>query len=224
MSIEKVIIDFDHTLFDADDFKVALASSLRQFGVTDEIFWGTYRHARDLVGKELTYSFEKHVELIKQRVKIDEVAALQALREILSRSEEFLFPDAKDFLGRLISLGIPTVLLTRGNPEFQRAKIMASGIDKLVNEVIVSDKRKEEEVKKIIEGMRGIIFSVDDHLDETLAIIDANPKVTPILKRRPDQSPERYLGIRMLNFRTLNEIRDYLTIVHATHPSYANEN
>lgn len=221
MSIDRVILDFDNTLFDAGDFKVALASSLAPFGVTDEIFWGTYLHARDEGDGGCTYRFEKHVDLLSERVAMDRLGALAALKSVLSRAEEFLYPDAKELLSRLISLGVPTMVLTHGNPEFQRAKLTATGIDRMVDTVLATDKRKVEVLSGIIGGGNGFSYFVNDHLDETVAVKAAHPGIIPILKRRPDQPPERYLGLRMLNFRTLSEIRDYITIVHATHPRYA---
>lgn len=220
MSIDRVIIDFDNTLFDSGDFKVALASSLAPFGVSEEVFWGTYLHARDEGDGGCTYRFEKHVDLLAERVAMDRLAALAALRSVLSRADEFLYPDAKEFLSRLISLGVPTAILTHGDPEFQRAKLAASGVDRMVDSVVATDRKKVEVLPELIGTGNGLDYFVNDHLDETVAVKEAHPSVIPILKRRPDQPPERYLGLRMLNFRTLSEIKDYLTIVHATHPRY----
>ncbi len=220
MAIGRVILDFDNTLFDADDFKVALASSLRQFGVSDELFWGTYRQARER-GGDFGYSFERHVALVADRLpNLDVAAAVRALDAVLARAAEFLYPDAKEFLSRLISLGIPATLLTRGDPEFQRAKITSCGLDRLVEEVVVTKEPKIRRVGEILAAAQGSVYLIDDHLDATLEIYKAHPTIIPILKRRADQPPERYLGMRMLNFRHLSEIRDYLTIVHATNPTY----
>jgi phosphoglycolate phosphatase-like HAD superfamily hydrolase len=221
MSIDKVILDFDNTLFDTGDFKVALASSLAPFGITDELFWGTYLHARDVGDGGCTYRFEKHVDLLTDRAPLDRIAALASLKSVLSRAEDFLYPDAKEFLSRLIALGVPTIVLTHGDPEFQRAKLAATGVDKLVDEVLATDRKKIDVMSDIVGGDKGLVYFVNDHLDETVSVKNAEPRIIPILKRRPDLPPERYLGLRMLYFRTLSEIRDYLTIVHATHPKYA---
>ena len=220
MAISRVILDFDNTLFDADDFKVALSSSLKPLGVSDDLFWNTYRQAREQRG-DFGYSFERHVDLMAARQTIDARAAVGALQSVLARAGEYLYPDAKEFLSRLISLGIPATLLTRGDPDFQRAKIAACGIDRLVDEVIVT---KEPKIRRVGEILRadeqGTVYYIDDHLDATQEIYKAHPRITPVLKRRADQPPERYLGMRLLNFRHLSEIRDYLTIVHATNPTY----
>ncbi|TAL19173.1 HAD family hydrolase [Patescibacteria group bacterium] len=223
MAIDRVILDLDNTLFHTSNFKVALLGALKPLGVTDEAFWGTYRHARDPHHGACQYRFKNHVDLIAQRQPLDQAAALNALGEVLARSEEFLFRDSKDFLSRIISLGISSILLTRGDPEFQQAKIAASGIDKLVERIIVTEEPKINRISECLEGARGAVYMVDDHLDATLEIVRRYPNIVPILKRRPDLPPERYLGSRILNFKTLEEIRDYLTIVQATNPHYAGE-
>ena len=221
MSIDRVVLDFDNTLFNAGDFKVALASSLARLGVSEELFWGTYRNARDEGDGGCTYRFEKHVDLLSERVCFDKIAALCALKSVLSRAEDFLYPDAKDFLSRLISLSVPTVLVSHGNVEFQRAKIAAAGVDRLINQTVVTDQKTPEAIAEVTADDTGTVYFINDHLEETLAVRDRVKNIVPILKRRPDQPPERYLGLHMLNFRTLTEIRDYLTIVQATHPKYA---
>ncbi len=224
MFIDRVILDFDHTIFDADDFKVAMATSLRPMGVTEELFWGTYRHARDKSDGDFSYRPEKHVALMAERVALDQAAAVAALEHVVSRSEEFLYQDAKDFLSRLISLGVPVTLLTKGDPTFQKAKIAACRISGMVGEVIVTDEKKATVIPSLLKDGTGSVYFVNDHLDETVEVRKIDPvRIIPIMKRRPDQAPERYLGLRMLNFRTLSEIRDYLTIVHATHPHYGDE-
>ncbi|MBP9748734.1 hypothetical protein KBD18_00870 [Patescibacteria group bacterium] len=224
MAIDRVILDFDHTIFDADDFKVAMAASLQPMGVTEGLFWGTYRHARDKSDGDFSYRPEKHVALMAERLPLDQAAAVAALENVVRRSEEFLYQDAKDFLSRLISLGIPVTLLTKGDPTFQKAKIAACRINGMMDEVIATDEKKASLIPDLLKGGTGSIYFVNDHLDETLEVRKIDPlRIIPILKRRSDQAPERYLGLRMLNFRTLSEIRDYLTIVHATHPHYGDE-
>lgn len=224
MAIDRVILDFDHTIFDADDFKVAMATSLRPMGVSEELFWGTYRHARDKSDGNFSYRPEKHVALMADRIALDKTAAVTALENVVHRAEEFLYQDAKDFLSRLISLGIPVTLLTKGDPTFQKAKIAACRINGMVDEIIASEEKKAVLMPELLKRGTGSVYFVNDHLDETLEVRKIDPvRIIPILKRRPDQAPERYLGLRMLNFRTLSEIRDYLTIVHATHPRYGDE-
>jgi phosphoglycolate phosphatase-like HAD superfamily hydrolase len=221
MSIDRVILDFDHTLFDADDFKIAMATALRPMGVSEGLFWGTYRHARTNQEGTCSYCPEKHVALIAEKVLLEKERALSALHAVVDRSHEFLYPDAKEFLSRLISLGIPVTLLTHGDPAFQKRKIAACGIAPLIETIIATDQRKSAVVPDILRGTTGTVFFVNDHLDETVEVQKTNPsRIIPVLKRRPDQPPERYHGLGMLNFRTLSEIRDYLTIVHATNPHY----
>lgn len=60
------------------------------------------------------------------------------------------------------------------------------------------------------------VYVIDDSVEEIRAVRERYPEVIPILKRRPDLPPEYFRDVGMMNFATLAEMKDYLTIVHAT--------
>lgn len=223
MAIAQIILDFDHTLFDADDFKVALATSVKELGVGEDVFWRTYRAARDLKDGQMSYAFDRHVERLAQEVPgLDVTAARACLQGVMDRAEEFLFPDTKDFLSRLISLNIDTVLLTRGDPAFQQEKIDKTGVRRFVHRTESVSGSKADVMRTFLPPEeKGVVFFINDHVEETTEIKKLFPHIIAMIKRRADVPPEKYLHVGALNFRTLAEMKDYLTIYHATHPQYA---
>lgn len=214
--IGRIILDFDNTLFDTDGFKRALSGALVELGVSRETFWQLYPRVLDHGGERLGYSVERHAKLLHELLPdVDPYRATVLLDRVVDRSAEFLFPDAKDFLSRMISLNVPLRLLSRGDEWFQRRKIAASGLDRLVHEIDVGPEAKTVRIAKLPEVEGRTVF-VNDHLEETREVMRSRPDWMPILKRRLDIPPEKYVSVGMLNFGSLTEIRDYLTVFHAT--------
>ncbi len=214
--IGRIILDFDNTLFDTDAFKRALSGALVELGVTREMFWQLYPRVLDHGGERLGYSPDRHAKLLHELLPdIDPYQASVLLDRVVDRAADFLFPDAREFLSRMISLNVPLMLLSRGDEWFQRRKIAASGLDRFVHEIHTGPEAKVK-IITTFPDVSGKTVLVNDHLEETREILKIRPTWMPVLKRRLDIPPEKYLSVGMLNFRTLTEIRDYLTVFHAT--------
>lgn len=125
-------LDFDRVLFRTDAFKKMLKERFEDFGETypDGI-----------------YDPEEHAE----RLGVDRDEIL----EVLEEAEKFVYSDV-DLLEGLEDL--ETVIVSRGDPVFQREKIEASGVEELVEDV----KIVQEEPKDVAE----IDFLVDDREKE----------------------------------------------------------
>ncbi len=214
--IGRIVLDFDNTLFDTDAFKRALSGALVELGVSREVFWQLYPRVLDRGGERIGYSVERHAKQLHELMPdVDPYRATVFLERVLDRAPDFLFPDARDFLSRMIALNVPLVLLSRGDEWFQRRKIEAAGIDRLVHEIHVATEAKRAMSLRLPDVPGKTVF-VNDHLEETRDVLRAKPEWVPVLKRRVDVPPEKYLSVGMLNFGTLTEIRDYLTVFHAT--------
>ena len=61
------IVDFDDTLFDTQAFKEARCRALKECGVSEELFWETYRQARHSPDGLSTYSNNRHAEILVER-------------------------------------------------------------------------------------------------------------------------------------------------------------
>lgn len=221
--IDRLIIDFDHTLFDANALKRELVRVFSAAGVPEKEFWATYREARNRSANNIGYSPERHIAALASLLPNMPRAKLYAgVEDLVARAKEFMFPDAQDFLTRMVALAIPAVIYSRGDRSFQMSKISACGIDRIVPDIHVTAAPKAVGgLKTLIRESDKLVYLVNDLIDETVDVCVNFPQVTPILIRRPDVPMSVYANLRMLNFGTLTEVRDYLTVVHATNPHYA---
>ncbi len=130
----KIVLDFDHTLFDTEEFKQALQDRLAMFGVTVDQFNSNYRIVKEQLGH---YDHQEHLRLLAQEEELDENDLLLSFNEIIATANEFLFPDAVEFLEVLKSISKSELyLLTFGQDKFQQAKVEASGIKPYFKKVI----------------------------------------------------------------------------------------
>lgn len=221
--IDRLIIDFDHTLFDSNALKRELVRVFGAVGVPEKEFWATYREARNPRENAVGYSPERHIAAIASLLPAVPRAKLYtAVEELVSRTKEFLFPDALDFLTRMVALAVPTVIYSRGDRSFQMSKITACGVDRIVSDIHVTTAPKAVGgLKALIRETDKLVYLINDLIDETVDVCVNFPSVTPILIRRPEIPLSVYANLRMLNFGTLTEVKDYLTVVHATNPQYA---
>lgn len=222
MPISRIIIDFDHTLFDPAPLKRELSAALEPHGVPQDLFWRTYRECYFRMGGG-DYNPHDHVQMLKDALTCTIDAAMGKLNLALSRSGQYLFPDARMFLDRLVALNIPAVLYARGDPGFEWVKVNATGIEPYFTKIVTSTKKRWDSATEVLngEGTGRRIFWVSHKLEEMGEVKKRYPHITPILKRRSELPLERYRTAGMLNFVTLKEIMEYLTIFHAT--SYAHE-
>jgi FMN phosphatase YigB (HAD superfamily) len=129
----KIVLDFDHTLFDTEKFKQALQDRMAMFGVTVDQFNYNYRIVKEQSGY---YNYREHLRLLSQADELDENDLLLSFNEIISSANEFLFPDTLEFLEALkLMSDAELYLLTFGQDEFQQAKVEASGIKDFFREV-----------------------------------------------------------------------------------------
>ncbi len=91
--------------------------------------------------KNGVYTLEGHVKELG-----DPDGLLEALENVLTRASEFLYPDAISFLQK--HEGADFIILSFGSSVWQKRKIIDSGVEKLVNEVIATEQDKEKIVTR----------------------------------------------------------------------------
>ena len=155
----KIGIDFDRVLFQTDKFKRHLFKRFEQFEETYD----------DSV-KNGVYNPHVHAELMDTTV--------EDIFEEIQKTSEFLYDD----VSRLQKLQekFEVVIVSRGDPVFQREKIIDSGVTEYVDDFhIVQDKPKdvidieflvddlEEEIERI--EVPGFLFNREKHSIEDIA-------------------------------------------------------
>ncbi len=204
-----IIMDFDHTIFDATAFKAALAASILKYGINRDIFWQTYRELRE---RDFEYSPSRHLAVLARTVKLNKTLIKKNIDKVIANSRQYLYPNAVQFLTKIYSLGAPLILLSRGDRDFQNKKITACGIKNFFSEIIIVKKSKNTATKNLAAKYgHGAIF-INDNLDETLEALQTAANIKPIIKNRNNvPAPERRKQA-IPNFNTLNEIKKYILL------------
>jgi FMN phosphatase YigB (HAD superfamily) len=142
-----LLFDLDNTLLDADRARAAIDAGIRgSLGeATAERFWGCYEEVRETLG----YVDMREAMLRLGRERGD-ASLLPPLAEAIYGVDyaALLHRGALDALAKARSLGLP-VLVTDGDPGFQRHKARAAGIDAAVEGRVLVYAHKERELDDI---------------------------------------------------------------------------
>lgn len=207
----EVILDFDYTIFDAKRFRLGLGLSLVNFGVSHKIFHQTYSQAVEKKQGQYSYSLQRHINLIKNHhPDLPRVPAILALKNVIRHSNKFIYKDTLAFLKALKKKGFKIILVTHGNPNFQRQKLEYSGLKKYFSKVILSPEIKAVTLKRI-ESKFGRAFFVSDHITELVQIKRNLPKLIPIMKTGSHYSDiVSAKKMSIPTFKSLSQIGKYI--------------
>ncbi|MFA7245417.1 MAG: hypothetical protein WC070_04555 [Candidatus Magasanikbacteria bacterium] len=208
------IIDFDDTLFDTQKFKQELASSLLSLGIGEKLFWQTYAEARILSDGNFSYSFERHASIL-DREGFDYKQVLDNLNKVKEKINNFLFEDAIYFLESLKESKQDLYLLSLGDENFQKLKVEECRISKYFKQAFFRGKDKELVVKEILaenkDSKDSNVFFINDKIEESQKIKNDFPEVKVILKQAVTLTEEEYKKSGLKYFKTLTEIKEYVT-------------
>ncbi len=204
------IIDFDDTLFNTHAFKQARAQAVKGLGVSDELFWKTYKEAYNNDLGINVYSDERHAEIL-ERYGFEKQAILAAFEKIKLFLKDYLFSDAVDLLENLKKSGQKLILLSLGQADFQKVKIESVGISKYFDEVYTVDDTKEHIIANIINSCEPNerVWFINDKIEETKKLIQHFPRIKPLLKVSPAFSIEDYQKSGIPFFSTWYDIKEY---------------
>jgi FMN phosphatase YigB (HAD superfamily) len=183
----KVFVDFDDVLFNTGAFVAHLKSIFADFGINEELFTKTYEAMRTAAhGGNFCYRFDKHVAKIREHKAVDEAALIGALEAALKNTEAFVFADSKEFLRFLTERGHDVRVLSFGDQGFQTNKIQASGIELLVNEIIVTNEDKETAIGHVLGESTDPAYFFDDRVFFLESVKKVFPQVTTVLVQRSE--------------------------------------
>ncbi len=157
----RIYLDFDNTLvatkiFFRDYYRPLLEAS----GSTEREIETSYRYfatGTNLEGE--LFSPARQMEILGWREQKKE-EALDQIENILREHRSFIFPDVVPVLQTLRNSGHTLILLTFGQYDFQKQKLIASGIAHLFDEIIITSEDKVDIIARDQEG-ENIAF-VDD--------------------------------------------------------------
>jgi len=180
-------LDFDHTLFNTDEFfHVDVRDSLRHFGIDSASWERGYTQAW-----QAGYTLEGHAEEIYRQsgsqLALDEMRRI--LRDSFSNLERYIYPDVLPFLESAKRRRVGLYLLSVGDPEWQRYKVRGARIDHYFASMFFVPKEGGK-ANVILEQARGVqkVLMVDNNPGELDSIKDAAPLVrTYCINRVPHE-------------------------------------
>ena len=187
----KVILDYDHTLLDSEELKKALAFML---GVGWKHYQETYD--RSIVGGN--YDWQTHLKLLGKNDEFNQARVKKFLEKDI---DSFLHAGVKELLESFNSRGYEMIMFTKGDPEWQRAKLKNSFISKFCQiHYEDKDKAKAMEMFKDIAKREKIII-INDNSREARAMKAMLPEAELYIVEGPyndKQGEERIFTISEL--------------------------
>lgn len=207
-----IIIDFDDTLFDTQSFKLMRYKALARLGVTDNIYWDSYKKARNSSDGLFTYSNERHAnELAKYGYKKEEVLNVldhTTTREALS---SLLLDGAHDMLDAFNERFESMILLSLGDESFQEIKTKGTRVHKKFDRIFYVDKTKHDVVADLLARHKTEhIWFVNDKIEETKKLAAAFPQISAVLKVSPRFELSEYEASGLPFFHELKDIVAYV--------------
>lgn len=206
MPISKIIIDFDDTLFDTAALKADLLVLFARFGVSVEKFWETYKMTytqNDLAA----YNLGRHIDIICQELpNLDKKSLSAQAGAILKNGKRYLIDGAEDFLNKLRNLGVPLILFSLGDAEWQKQKVDSAGVAIFFHKVIFTGRKKTEVIQPLIKAAIGDIIFINDKIKETKEVATLSDRIKPILRVKKGIQVSEYEQSGWPFFSTLSEI------------------
>jgi FMN phosphatase YigB (HAD superfamily) len=204
-----IFLDFDETLFHTQEFKEDMCRVFGEYGVTREVFWRTLSPTEH-DGHGTTYydyTFEKQVKVLEGE-GYHLPGIVEKLRNLLQ--EPYLFDGAPEFIHWIRSISDQVIILSSGSKDFQLMKICSTGIDRLVNDILIVHDHKEEVVKTFLKKDEKYLF-INDNLTENKRVHEALSEVTVISRMNTVMFPEaEYRASGIPCFYTLEEIKEFI--------------
>lgn len=203
------IFDFDDTLFDTDRYKQHRFSLLEPFGISADLAQTTYHDIR-VSGQP--YSNEKHARVLEGLghpfTKVFEALEM-ADGEWL---KQFVFPDTVSILTTVRSLSVPVVMVTLGDPAFQKSKIVSCGLESYFDNIYYSDRHKGVALKQALTDYpdHAPYWFINDKIKETQEMKALYPDLRTVLKQCVTFSPQEYKESGMPYFETVTDIYEYI--------------
>lgn len=183
----KIFLDFDDTLFDTNAFFVSLQDIFEEFGISKEISLKSYQEIKaEFPSGGWCYSFERHIEKLKQYVSFDEKGLRNRLMIYITTTERFLFSDVRDFLSSLKKNGHTLFILSFGDIQFQSAKIAGAGISQFIERNIITDEDKVVALQGEINDNEEEIWFFDDRIHFLESVKRAFPGIKTVFVKRKE--------------------------------------
>jgi FMN phosphatase YigB (HAD superfamily) len=172
----RIILDFDHTLFDTPRLKSAIQEIFRKHGVDEEVFLRTHDESR---GEGRDWKPERQFAILKNLGIQTADIIREEFEKVMGESCVFLYKDTMPFLVKA-KPNHDLALVTYGESQFQEKKLkgcpeMIKYFDKIV---ITQNLYKDKEVCDLSGGLAAVF--VEDNPAALYAVKKYAPNVTTV--------------------------------------------
>ena len=196
-------LDFDYTLFDTHAFRQGLYEILEKNGLDKTYLAMTPEMEKS--GQKLLNIKELFKSLSKTK-NIPLENFLEPLEDLYARCDEFVYDDTVEFVKYLKSKNHKLHVLTWGEKEFQKEKLIASKLYDYFDEKIYAEILKYE---LDIDYANGIF--IDDSIRDLEGLYSQNAKKVYRIKRPNGKNSNKELNIKEIpEFNSLKELQEYL--------------
>lgn len=193
----KVYVDFDRTLFDCDRFLEDFYAIITKYNISKELF-------KECQNQSKRHGFNPYTILndVEKKINFDKSVYLD-IDELIHNTSNYLYSDTISFLEYLNSHNYTVIILTKGNRDFQREKIINAHIDKYYSKLIVTMRHKGLLFLNYLQS----VF-IDDNPREIESLLIRNPKVIIRIKRNMSKYSDIELKKEVKTVNNLHEIID----------------
>ncbi len=196
-------LDFDYTLFDTYEFRQGLYEILEKNGF-DKTYLALTPEMKEN-GQKLLNIKELFRSLSDSR-NIPVENFLNPLEDLYAKCDKFVYDDTVEFLKYLKSKGNKLYVLTWGEKEFQKEKLIASKLYDYFDEIIYAEQLK---YTLNLDYENGIF--VDDSVRDLEGLYNKNAKQVFRIKRKNGKNSDKELTIKEIKeFNSLKELQEYL--------------
>lgn len=180
----RVLVDFDHTLFDSYLFLAAAARIATRFGCPRARFYRTFADITD-GNNDAPYSFNAHARILCESTRLSKPGLSQALHGLLAQSRRFLYADSLVFLRRLRRAPASLELVSFADVAMRRSQIKYAGLGRYFDTVHICSSRdaKVERLRSLAATARFSVL-VDDHPHVIRAVLRSITIATRIQRKR----------------------------------------
>ena len=184
-----IVFDLDHTLLDTTLLMNEMGKILEPHGIPPETFRETYLGIALKDDGINDYRLEAHLERMKGLLTCSGREAEKRLRSVVERTGDFLYPHAETLLVGLAEEGHDLVLLTHGNPTWQKLKVDKAGIAGLFSKSHYVPGMKHE-MEGFLDDREFPLVMVNDNGKEIMEMRKRWPKAFMIAVSGPKGPPE----------------------------------
>lgn len=191
----KVYIDFDRTLFNCDKFLEDFYTLINSYNISKEVF-------KKCQNQCIKDGFNPYTILRKvEKAFFFNNDLYLEVDTLLKKTGSYLYSDSTDFLKYLKKKGYQIIILTKGNREYQKEKILHANIDNYYDDLIIT---MEHKGKLKLEYDNGIF--IDDNPKEIKSIMKNNPKMIIRIKRENERYNDIFVDDSIIEVSSFNEI------------------